>query len=136
MTDDSIKDSKDIVEINYEIERINEKVQSIERIASTVESLADSGLKSWDKYLQQKDEREKREAILKRQLHEKEIESDDKKHKRSTLILGSLIFTVFILLISALVVEQYNLVQIILNSTLAVAGGAGITSMFKKEKHT
>ena len=130
------KESKDITEINYELERINEKVQSIERIASTVESLADSGLKSWDKYLQQKDEREKREAVLKRQIHEKEIQSDDDKHKRSTYILGGLIAVVFILLISALIVEQYALVQVILNSTLAVAGGAGITTMFKKGKNS
>lgn len=136
MTNDPANDKKNIVEISHEIDRINEKVQSIERIASTVESLADSGLKSWDKYLQQKDEREKREAILKRQLHEKEIESEDKKHKRSTFILGSLIAVVFILLLSALIVKQYDLVQIILNSTLAVAGGAGITSMFKKGKNT
>ncbi|ODB82374.1 hypothetical protein A3194_19150 [Candidatus Thiodiazotropha endoloripes] len=136
MTDNLNKESKDIVEINYEIERINEKVQSIERIASTVESLADSGLKSWDKYLQQKDEREKRESIVKQQIHEKEIESEDKKHKRSIYLLSGLLAVVFILLITALIVEQYDLVKVILNSTLAVAGGAGITAMFKKGKNS
>ncbi len=125
---------KDVVEINYELERINDKVQNIERIAGTIESLADSGLKSWEKYLQQKDEREKREAELKRLVHEKEIEAEDKKHKRAVTILGGSILIVFILLLTAMLIAQYDLVKVILSSTLAVAGGAGITTMFKKEK--
>lgn len=124
----------EIVEINYEIDRINDRVKSIERVAKTVEALAESGLKSWDKYLQQKNEREIREAELKKKLHEKEIESEDKKHKRSTIVLSGSMLIVFVLLMTAMVIGQYELVKVILSSTLAVAGGAGIATMFKRNK--
>ena len=127
-------DNKDNIEINHELERINDRVKNIEQIATTIESLADHGLKSWEKYLDQKNEREKREADVQVKLHEKEIEVEDRKHKRSIIVLFICIFIVFILLLTAMIIGQYDLVKVILGSSLAVAGGAGITSMLKRGK--
>lgn len=123
-----------LVEVNHEIERINEKVKNIEQIASTIETLAEHGLESWDKYLTQKDEGEKREADISLTKHQRELELENLVHKRSMIILGGCLISVVLLILVAMLKDQNELVKIILGSTLAVAGGAGITNMFKKNK--
>ena len=127
---------QELLEVNHEIERINEKVKNIEQIANTIEKLAEHGLESWDKYLIQKDEREKRDAGLASAKHERELELESKVNKRAMIILGGSIFSVVLLILVAMLKDQNELVKIILTSSLAIAGGAGITNMFKKSKNS
>ncbi|NOR44460.1 MAG: hypothetical protein GQ534_02650 [Candidatus Delongbacteria bacterium] len=127
-------DKKNNDSIKYELGQLSGKVQNIERVTKTIETLAEHGFESWNNYLKQKNEREKRESELTRHVHEKEVETEDKKHKRSVVILGGTIAVFFILIITAMILEQYDLVKIIINSSLAIAAGAGVGSMFRKEK--
>lgn len=126
----------ELVEVNQELEKINGRVNNIEQIASTIETLAEHGLESWDKYLTQKDEQEKRNAELAQIQHQRELELEDKIHKRSIVILGIFVSFIFLLILVALLKEQNELVKIILTSSFAVAGGAGLVSLFKKNKNS
>lgn len=123
-----------MVEVNHELEKINGRVNNIEQIASTIETLAENGLQSWDKYLTQKDEQEKRNAELEQTQHQRELELEDKTHKRSIVILAIFVSFIFLLILVAMLKEQNELVKMILTSSFAVAGGAGVVSLFKKNK--
>jgi len=126
----------ELVEVNHELEKINSRVNNIEKIASTVEKLAEHGFESWSKYLSQKDEQEKRNAELKQIQHQRELELEDKIHKRSIIILGVFVSSIFLLILVAMLKEQTELVKIILTSSFALAGGAGVVSLFKKNKNS
>jgi len=66
--------------------------------------------------------------------HQREVDLQDKLHKRSVVVLFGVVSLVFVLLIYAMVLKEFDLVKIILGSSLAVAGGAGIANLFKGKK--
>ncbi len=105
------------------IEQLDVRMRNIEQIAQTIESIADNGFASANQYFKNKAEQEKLD-----------LELEDKQHKRSIIILACLISAVFVLLMTAMLLKQFDLVKIILGSTLAAGGGAGIASLFKREK--
>ncbi|WDD99821.1 hypothetical protein [Thalassomonas actiniarum] len=103
------------------IEQLNVRMKHIETIAETVEMIAEKGFTTAEKYFDNKAEQEKLDAEL-----------NDEQHKRSVFVLFGVIFLVFVLVMTAMILKQFDLVKIILGSTLAVGGGAGITTLFKK----
>ncbi|NSL56872.1 hypothetical protein [Uliginosibacterium aquaticum] len=114
-----------------QIERLDSRLKQIEKIAGTVEVVAEKGFEAVSKYFESKTEQEKKEAEAADAQHKREIELQDKKHKRATIILGVVSLLVFILVISSLYLSQFELVKYILGSSLAVAGGAGLSNLFK-----
>ena len=119
MPDDSpLKIEKDLP---ANLEQLNMRMKHIEQIAQTVEMVAEKGFETAEKYFYNKAEQEKLSSEL-----------GDKQHKRSVYVLLAVIFLVFVLVMTAMIFKQFDLVKIILASTLAVGGGAGITNLFKK----
>lgn len=114
-----------------QIERLDNRLKQIEKIAETIESVAEKGLEAATKYFESKAERERQDAESADAQHKREIELQDNKHKRSIVVLSIIVTWIFILVFAALYVGQYELVKIILGSSLAVAGGAGLTNLFK-----
>jgi cation transport ATPase len=104
------------------IEQLNVRMKHIEQIAQTVEIIAEKGFDTAEKYFDNKAEQEKLDSEL-----------GDKQHKRSVFVLLGVILLVFVLVMTAMLLKQFDLVKIILASTLAVGGGAGITNLFKKK---
>ena len=104
------------------IEQLNVRMKHIEQIAQTVEMVAEKGFDTAEKYFDNKSNQEKLDSEL-----------NDKQHKRSIFALLMVIALVFILVITAMLLKQFDLVKIILASTLAVGGGAGITNLFKSK---
>ena len=104
------------------IEQLNVRMKHIEQIAQTVEMIAEKGFDTAEKYFDNKAKQEQLDSDL-----------GDKQHKRSVFVLLGVILLVFILAMTAMLLKQFDLVKIILASTLAVGGGAGITNLFKKK---
>lgn len=103
------------------IEQLNVRMKHIESIAETVEMIAEKGFTTAEKYFDNKADQEKLDAEL-----------NDAQHKRSVFVLFAVIFLVFVLIMTAMILKEFDLVKIILGSTLAVGSGAGIASLFKK----
>ena len=114
-----------------QIERLDSRLKQIEKIAETVESIAENGFAAATKYLESKAEKDRKEAEAADEQHQREIELQDKLHKRSVVVLSLIVVVVFILVVIAMVMGQFDLVKIILGSSLAVAGGAGIAGLFR-----
>lgn len=106
-----------------ELVSFDHRLQNIEKITNTIDNVAGKALESWTHYLEQKNESEKRE-----------IETHNMQHKRASRILLTSIVLVFILLMVSIFKEQYDLVKIILGSSLALAAGAGLSTAFKTKK--
>lgn len=104
------------------MEQLNARMKHIEQIAKTVEMVAENGFSVAEKYIDNKAEQEKLD-----------LELEDKQHKRMIIVLSGLLSMVFTLIMTAMILKQFDLVKVILGSTLAVGGGAGITSLFKKK---
>jgi hypothetical protein len=114
-----------------QIERLDNRLKQIEKIAETVESITEKGLEAATKYFESKAELERQDAETADAQHKREIELQDKKHQRSVIVLSIITTLVFILVFAAMYMGQYELVKIILGSSLAVAGGAGLANLFK-----
>lgn len=118
-----------------QIERMDNRLKQIEKIAETVESITEKGLEAATKYLENKAETDRCAAETKNAQHQREIELQDKQHKRSTIVLSLIVSIVFVLIIVSMYMQQFELVKIILNSSLAVAGGAGLSSIFRRSNN-
>ena len=114
-----------------QIEKLDNRLKQIEKIAETVESITEKGLAAATKYLESKAETERQEAVAANAQHQREIELQDKQHKRSVLVLSLTVLVVFTLVVIAMFMGQFDLVKIILGSSVAVAGGAGIANLFR-----
>lgn len=114
-----------------QIERIDTRLKQLEKVAETVESITKNGLDAATKYFESKAEKDRQEAEAADARHRREIELQDKIHKRSTLALSLITFFIFVLVVAAMYLGQVELAKIILGSSLAVAGGAGIGNLFR-----
>jgi len=122
-----MKDTKDNTENlapileKTEIASLEHRLKNVEKISSTIESVVEKGVESWSHYLEKKNEEKKHEINI---LNE--------QHKRGSKILLTSIVFIFILLIIAMLKDQYELVKVILGLGLSVAAGSGLTTLFKK----
>lgn len=130
MTEESVT-SPAMEVLPAQIERLDTRLKQIERIAGTVESIAENGFAAATKYLESKAETERKQAEAEDAQHQREIELQDRLHKRSVVVLSLIVFVVFVLVITAMFMGQFELVKIILGSSLAVAGGAGMAGLFR-----
>lgn len=106
-----------------ELISVNQRLQNVEKIANTIDNVAGKALESWQHYLDQKNEQEKRE-----------IENHNIQNKRAIQVLVISLILIFIMVMFAMFKEQYDIVKIILGSYLALAAGAGIATNFRTKK--
>ncbi len=109
------RDRDNISDVNHELDVINEKISHIQEITSTIENLAASGLEAFNQHLTSQDQNKRLE-----------IEFRDKKNKRALILLGVIVSAVLVLVLTAMLHEQFQLVSTILNSSLALGAGAGL----------
>lgn len=114
-----------------QIERLDSRLKQIEKIAETVESITKGGLEAATKYLESKAETERQAAERANAQHQREIELQDRQHKRSIVVLSLMVLVVFSLVVICMFMGQFDLVKIILGSSLAVAGGVGVANLFR-----
>ena len=129
-------DNKDLIEVSNEIERINDRVANIERIASTIEDLAEKGVEAFCKHLEYKEEAQEKELALESAKHQREIDLENKIHKRSVLITSITVLCVVLLVFTAMVLGQTELVKTILTSSFAVGAGFGLRTALTKSKNS
>lgn len=103
-----------------EIVEIDQRLRNVEQIVDVVKHVSDKAVDSWAKYLEQKTQQAEKESTL-----------ADFQHKRSTGVLVYVVSLVFMLCVIALFKEQYELVKLIIGSSLAVGAGAGLHTLFK-----
>jgi hypothetical protein len=58
---------------------------------------------------------------------------EDSAHKRVTLVLGYVVTLVFLLSLIALLKNQYELVKIILGSSILLTAGAGLSALIRSK---
>lgn len=114
------QDKELVVPQRTEIVEIDQRLRNVEQIVDVVKHVSDKAVDSWSKYLEQK-----------AQQAEKELALADAQHKRSSGVMVYVISVVFILCIISLFKEQYELVKLIIGSSLAVGAGAGLHTLFK-----
>lgn len=102
------------------IVEIDQRLKNIEKIVDVVKHVSDRAVESWNKNLEQKTQQAEKEAAL-----------VDAQHRRSTMVLVYVISTILILCLVSLFKEQYELVKIIIGSSLALGAGAGMSAFFK-----
>lgn len=120
--------------IPAKIETIDNRLKHVEKIASTVESIAEKGFAAAAEYFKAKEERERAAALARNETHEREISFQDKSHKRSVIVLITIVSMVFILVLVSIYFGQIEMAKTILTSSLAVAGGAGAANLFRGGK--
>lgn len=95
---------------------------NIDKLAETLTILTKEGISAWNNHIEKKSESEKIAAA-----------NEESQHKRSVMVLVYVLTLFFVLLIAALVKEQYELIKLLLTSGLAVSAGAGLSGLFKKK---
>ncbi|WP_036186589.1 hypothetical protein [Marinobacterium lacunae] len=119
-------EKQELMEVNSEIERINHRVANIERVAATIEEIADKGVDAFCKHLKHKEETQKKTLELESAKHQREIELENTVHKRSIFIIGATVLGVVVLVLTAMLLGQIELVKTILTSSFAVGAGFGL----------
>lgn len=117
--------------LTAQIERIDTRLRQIEKIAETVEAISKTGLEAATKYIESQTEAKRLATTSAEAQHQKELDHQDIKHKRNTQLLAGILAGIFILVLVSMYMQQYDLVKIILGSSLAVAAGAGLSNIFK-----
>jgi tetrahydromethanopterin S-methyltransferase subunit B len=101
------------------VEQIERRISNLEKIADTVKEITEPAIASLSAYLDKKSNLQRRQQEL-----------DDKQHKRSVWILSFIVAVVFICM-TALLLNQFELVKFFIQSSLAVAAGTGIAALLK-----
>lgn len=105
-----------------EMREVGARLNHLERIHDTVIHIADAALERFSEWAEQ-------DASLRKEAQQNE----DKAHKRVSTVLAYVVTLVFILSLSALLKSQYELVKLILTSSIAVAAGAGVTALIRSK---
>jgi len=105
--------------------QVDRRLQNIEQLIATVGQVADKGVESWSESQRRKIQGEEHARTL-----------EDVQHRRVCWVLAYLCALVFALAALSLWESQYELVRLILSSSLAVAAGAGLTSLFKGKRQS
>jgi uncharacterized membrane protein len=116
-------ESSEVVMVSEaEMREVGVRLHHLERIHDTITHIADGALDTFSAWAE-------KDAGLRKEAQENE----DKAHKRVTTALVYIITLVFALSLAALLKNQFELVKLILTSSLAVAAGAGLTSLIRNK---
>ena len=126
--------NKDIARVNGEIERINDRVANIEKVAETIEDLAEKGVEAWTAHLRHKQDNQYKKHEIEIDKHKRELDLEDKVHRRSMLVIGFATLTLVGLVLTAMLLGQIELAKTILTSSFAIGAGFGLKSVLSKSK--
>lgn len=117
------KTDKEIVPVKESVGVIEQRVTNVEKVTDTLQNLVMQGLQSFGDYIAKKDEADKRQ-----------VELEDRQHRRGVWLLVFLVSIVFILLFTSLMLKQDELFKYIVQSSIAVGAGTGIAALLKPRK--
>ena len=119
------KGSNDVEEVNIypqkKITDIDRRLENIEKMMGVAENVAEKAIETWENNQKRKSENELKDLLYR-----------NEQHKRTGNILIGIILAIFILCLVSMFMKQFDLVKLILSSSLAVGAGAGLTSFLQR----
>ena len=109
-----------VVQTAEEYSQVTQRIANVERFIETLEEVADKGLEAWNQYLAKKMTGDEQARAL-----------GDKQHLRTCWVVTYACTLIFGLSAICLFRGQSELVKLIFDSSLAVAAGAGLTSVLR-----
>lgn len=101
---------------------IDRRLEQIEKMVDVAQEVAGQAIKSWENNQKRKANNQQKELLIK-----------NDQHKRITWILTSILTAIFILCLISMFMKQYDLTKLILNSSLAIAAGAGLSTFVQNK---
>jgi len=115
---DSVKN--EITHVKVEVAEFSQRIRNVEKFVDLLKDVSDGAYQLGKEFISNKAETEKRQQ-----------EFDDKQHRRGIWILVFLVAIIFCFCMTALLLQENELVKFVLQSSLAVAAGTGIASILK-----
>ena len=106
--------------MKVEVEQIDKRVTNVEKVVDTIQDISTSAFELLAKYFEKKELSEQRQ-----------LEIEDRQHKRAVYLISLSIAIIFILCMTSIFLNQVALVQYFINSGLAIAAGTGLSSLLK-----
>ena len=106
--------------VKVEIEEFDKRIKNVEKIVDMVKNLSDRAFEFGTDYLLKKTEVESKQLVV-----------EDTQHKRTVRTLIFLVSVIFLFCTIALFLHEIDLIKIVLQSSLAVAAGVGLSSLWK-----
>jgi amino acid permease len=122
-TDTPKKTDSEMVPVRESVGVIEQRVTNVEKVTDTLQSLIMQGLESFGDYIEKRDQADKRQ-----------VEMEDRQHRRGVWLLVFLVSIIFILLFTSLMLKQNELFKYIVQSSIAVGAGTGIAVLLKPRK--
>src|SRR5262245_37865114 len=111
-----------ITESEIELREVGVRLNNLERLYDTIAHVADVAQETIAEYFKEKTATEKEARRI-----------EDSAHKRVTLALGYVVTLVFLLSLIALLKNQYELVKLILGSSILLTAGAGLNALIRNK---
>ena len=106
--------------VKVEIEEFDKRIKNVEKIVDMVKNLSDRAFEFGTDYLLKKTEVESKQLVV-----------EDTQHKRTVRTLIFLVSVIFLFCTIALFLHEIDLIKIVLQPSLAVAAGVGLSSLWK-----
>jgi hypothetical protein len=118
-----VSESSDVVMVSEaEMREVGARLHHLERIHDTITHIADGALDTFSAWAE-------KDAALRKEAQE----NDDKAHKRVTTALVYIITLVFTLSLVSLLKNQFELVKLILGSSILLTAGAGLNALIRNK---
>jgi hypothetical protein len=109
-----------VVPVTVEVAEFDKRIRNVEKIVELVEGLSERAFEFGTDYLVKKVETEMRH-----------LELDDIQHKRAVRVLIFLVSVLFVFCTIALFQREIDLIKLVLQSSLAIAAGVGLSNLWK-----
>lgn len=114
---------EDIIHANSNVELVSRQMTQFNRLVDAFQDFSSQALDLGRHYVQEKLEIEKSQQIY-----------ADKQHHRGVITIIILVGVIFILCMTALIMRENEILQIILQSSLAIAAGAGLANLLRRKR--
>jgi hypothetical protein len=123
MTEQDKPESSEVIMVSEaEMREVGARLHHLERIHDTVIHIADAATGTLSAWVE-------KDAVLRKEAQQHE----DKAHKRVTTVLAYIITLVFTLSLIALLKNQFELVKLILGSSILLTAGAGLNALIRNK---
>lgn len=110
----------EITHVKVEVAEFDQRIRNVEKFVDMVKNISDNAYQLGRDFLNSRTETDKRQQ-----------EYEDKQHRRGIWTLVFLVAVIFIFSMTALWQKEIDIVKFVLQSSLAVAAGTGITAIWK-----
>jgi hypothetical protein len=111
-----------VTESEIELREVGVRLNNLEKLYDTIVHVADAAQETIAEYFKEKTATEKETRRI-----------EDSAHKRVTLVLGYVVTLVFMLSLIALLKNQFELVKLILGSSILLTAGAGLNALIRNK---